>query len=561
MFVPLHLPMITQRYPFLALCLALVLASVVACSNSGEEMHRQLNELQARNQVDSVLSDTATAMALTTYFDDNGTQNERLEAHYLLARTWTDLGQAPRALEEYQNAAALADTTNLDSLGNHWLSRIYGHMGELLFTHQLPKNALEAYKKAYRHALQAKETIVSVVFYEQLGKCYYDLNLEDSTALVIEKTIDMYLAYGDTLDANTVKGAMAYMLIKNRDFDKAKSYLDDYEYRSLLSLQASDLREEWKLLYYYKGYYHQSIGNTDSALYYFNRELELSIQSNNKGLAYKGLYQVYNTLNKPDSVAKYSLLYAELTNSAYEQSSYAVLANSQQLYNYNRYKSMAQQKTIEVERARLTNLYIVFSCLFAVSIIVFFFYHYENRRKMIRQRINTKYATDMILYTKLKARLEQSDDLNQVEKQKLQEELSLIKEYLQEEQTDSLNPDQWDVPDVLLESSIVTMFHKAAAQGRTVTGDSSWTALRQACHKYLPEFMNYVDSIDSSKYKTDYIDIQICILTKMRFSISEIQTLLQLSSSNFSKRRSRLYKKLKGKEGSSTDLDKYIRSI
>ena len=64
MFVPLHLSMITQRHPFLALCLALVLASVVACSNSGEEMRRQLNELQARNQADSVLNDTATAIAL-----------------------------------------------------------------------------------------------------------------------------------------------------------------------------------------------------------------------------------------------------------------------------------------------------------------------------------------------------------------------------------------------------------------------------------------------------------------------------------------------------------------
>ena len=42
--------------------------SVVACSNNGEEMRRQLNELQARNQADSVLNDTATAIALAAYF-------------------------------------------------------------------------------------------------------------------------------------------------------------------------------------------------------------------------------------------------------------------------------------------------------------------------------------------------------------------------------------------------------------------------------------------------------------------------------------------------------------
>ena len=53
MFVPLHLPMITQRYPFLALCLALVLASVVACSNSGEEMRRQ-NGGSLYNKINSI---------------------------------------------------------------------------------------------------------------------------------------------------------------------------------------------------------------------------------------------------------------------------------------------------------------------------------------------------------------------------------------------------------------------------------------------------------------------------------------------------------------------------
>jgi len=536
------------------------LAFVVACGSNGDEMRRQLSELQARNQTDSLMTDDSLALTLCDYFDSHGTQNERLEAHYLLARTWTDLGQAPRALDEYQHAASLADTTNLDSLGHHWLCRIYGQMGELLYRHQLPRKALEAYKKAYSHAQQAKEAIVSVISHEQQGKCYYDLNDEDSAAIIIQKTIDMYLALGDTMRANTAKGPLSYLLIKNKEYKIGKEYLDDYEYRSLLSLQPSNLSEDWKLLYFYKGYYHQNIGNADSALYYYYKELQVSDQPNNKGLAYKGLYQLYNNLNYVDSVAKYAILYAEVTNRVYEHSSYSTMINSQQLYDFNYYKNVAQQKTIEANHAKQTIVIVVFSSLFLIFVIVYFFHYQNNKRKLIRQRINTKYATDMILYTKLKSKLEQSGDLSQTERQKLQEEFSLIKENLQDEQIDSLNPDQWDVPDVLLESPIVTMFHKTAAQGKPVTG-SSWTAIRQECRRYQPLFMEFIDSIDNSNYKTDFIDIQICILTKMRFSISEIQVLLQLSSSNFSKRRSRLYKKLKGKDGSSSDFDKYILSL
>ena len=70
----------------------LLLAVVVACGSDGTYMRQQLAELQDKNLADSVLNDTTLAETLATYFDDHGTQNERLEAHYLLARTWTDVG-------------------------------------------------------------------------------------------------------------------------------------------------------------------------------------------------------------------------------------------------------------------------------------------------------------------------------------------------------------------------------------------------------------------------------------------------------------------------------------
>ena len=77
-------------------------------------MLRQLNELQAMNQADSLLTNDSLAKALASYFDDYGTPNERMLAHYLLARTYTDMGEAPQALDEYHTAADCADTTAAD---------------------------------------------------------------------------------------------------------------------------------------------------------------------------------------------------------------------------------------------------------------------------------------------------------------------------------------------------------------------------------------------------------------------------------------------------------------
>ena len=82
--------------------LLFLLLLLTACTD-GEQMRRDLATLQTRNEADSLLTDSGQADTLTDYF------------------------------------------------GHHWLSRIYGQMGELLYFNQLPYNALEAYQYAYQH--------------------------------------------------------------------------------------------------------------------------------------------------------------------------------------------------------------------------------------------------------------------------------------------------------------------------------------------------------------------------------------------------------------------------
>ena len=167
-----------RRNTLTALVLAL-LALLAACTD-GDRMRRELQQLQQRNVADSLLTDSLLAMQLTRYFDRHGNQAERLLAHYLLARTWTDLGQDPRALDEYHRAAEQADTSRLDSLSHHWLNRIYGNMGILLYNNQLPYNALQAFLEAHKHARSCGEEWTAALSYAQTYQCYYDMGMPDS---------------------------------------------------------------------------------------------------------------------------------------------------------------------------------------------------------------------------------------------------------------------------------------------------------------------------------------------------------------------------------------------
>ena len=98
-----------KRQPGLCSVSLFLLFLLTACTGS-EKMRRDLDALQEKNLADSLLTDSTLAMTLADYFDSHGSQAECLEAHYLLARTCTDLGQAPRALDAFHTAAEQADT-------------------------------------------------------------------------------------------------------------------------------------------------------------------------------------------------------------------------------------------------------------------------------------------------------------------------------------------------------------------------------------------------------------------------------------------------------------------
>ena len=77
----------------------------------------QLLRLMAQNKCDTVFRSDSLQLILTDYYDNHGTPNERMLAHYLLGRAYADMGDAPKALKCYQEAAECADTT---SLGCDW---------------------------------------------------------------------------------------------------------------------------------------------------------------------------------------------------------------------------------------------------------------------------------------------------------------------------------------------------------------------------------------------------------------------------------------------------------
>ena len=83
-----------------------------------------------RDQEDMMMTNDTLAVSLCDYFDGRGTANERMLAHYILARTYIDMDEIPLALEELQKVVASADTTAADC-DRRLLARVHRQMNML----------------------------------------------------------------------------------------------------------------------------------------------------------------------------------------------------------------------------------------------------------------------------------------------------------------------------------------------------------------------------------------------------------------------------------------------
>ena len=146
----------TLRY---ILCCHVVLVFLFS-SCDGARMRQELNRIDSLNMA-RVNLDTITKMdEVVRYFDNYGTSNERMLAHYLHGRVAADRNDIPRALRYYRDAVACADTTESDC-NYAKMSRIYGQMANLFLQQRAPRLELDAEQKAGYYAWKAKATLAA----------------------------------------------------------------------------------------------------------------------------------------------------------------------------------------------------------------------------------------------------------------------------------------------------------------------------------------------------------------------------------------------------------------
>ena len=521
--------------------------------NKSRHMKLLLLKAKVRNKLAMPMS-TDSLKYIADYFDKHGDSNERMLAYYILGCVYQRSQDAPMALQYFHEAAAKADTTD-SSCDFLTLHRIHVWSAEILKNQRAISDAFHENSLAFKYAMKAKDTLSAIITYEQKANIYSKQYLIDSVISIREKLYGLYSKYGYKREAAYSLGPLIDIYAKNGNISKAKHALDVYEKMSGRFDKYGNIKKGLEVHYAIKGYYYLSINDYDSARLCFDKCLKTtSNYPNDFGYSYEGLTELYKKLHRPDSVAKYSELTRQMTDSFYTRMSTEHLQQMQAMYNYNRYRQNAEEAEKDALRTKYISIIIIMAIMAAAIGGALAVRTYIMRKR--RARVNEIKEYERSISELKKARRE-LDILTENRQTRME---SLIKE--KEEEIERLQKEKAEYEkkkDIaarimpFADEPVVRILRRHAEKEHVMMSGEE--------RKMLISLFDSYEEISRLKAVLSESEYELCLLVKLGFAPSQISLLTGRSLQDIANIRKRMYNRITGKDGSSRDFDRYIKSL
>ena len=516
-----------------------------------QKMRLELMRADAQNKSYVNFTTDSVMREVTAYYDAHGTAQERMRAHYLLGCTYRDMGDAPRALECYHDAIDKADTTSADC-DYKLLSRVYGQMAVLFQDAYLPYNQIEQLKNSCHYALKAKDTLGAICSYDYMGSAYYLLDNYDSCIIINEKSSYLFAKHGYKIQSARSLGLLSSVYVDKNDLNNAKRCIETYEREGGVFDQYGNIEKGREIFYYNKGMYLLSCNKLDSAEYYFRKTLSSGVDKNNRVAGCNGLIELYRKLGNNDSIAKYSNMCQSLYASINKDIMSQTLPKMQSMYDYSRYKYLAEKKEQETLYLKmLIGIYILF---FAATICVTFLYLRAKREKRKIAQAELLFKLSKLQHTKDDLEILLSDSNKKFEKLISSKNTQI--EILEKEL--GLHKIELSTLDERIKKTEISQKFSHLLKSLNEPSKQDWDALEAMFNDKLPFFSQFI----YSKFpKLSNEDLHLCMLIRLGYRPLEISVLMGISQGNITNKRRRLLNKIYNRDGKPGDFDAEIYKI
>lgn len=541
-------------------------------------MQYLLHRMNAENKTDVVFTSDSLAKELADHFDNHGTTNEQVLAHYLLGRTLSDMGEAPRAISNYLNAIDAADTTVTD-FNFYQLSCVYSQIATVFHTQLLLTNEIEARHKASHYAFRANQIQWALYNQAMSAGAYILMNKKDSAEILLKSAIEQYHKYGYTQEALRYSRSLIHLYTESpKRLKEAKALMDLFEAESDLFDEHHELPPSQRQYYYYKGLYYEGVHRLDSAEHFYRKIYRPKMSYTSQEPMYKGLLSVFSKRHQADSIAKYAWLYGMANDSSVNVKDQNLVAQMAASYRYNCLQEESHKNELKAYRT-LIALIVLTVLLVIISVAGFLLWRYY--RKRYQQKINQlkmefadtteeyeenlhklqllesshQKVISIIQEELLNARNESTnikekyDDaqktivyINQEyesEKSRLLDENRVLQERIRILQKEEIFSAHLSVSESFAKEKIVKRIHEIAKKPVTPVTDEEWNELTKTFGNTYPDlFHELCQRCDTPQ------SVRVCILTVLGIGSNEQANMLGTTMQRISNIKSALNKAL-----------------
>ena len=270
----------------------------------------------------------STIRAAANYYNNHGSDFQRVRANYLLGRVYCDMHLYGHALTSF-NKAIKVESEN-DSAINRYKARSATWAGYVYEVKGLHKDALRYNKLAYGYAKKAGAQVTDIYSLRDIGRSYSYLKQNNTAIPYYRQAAKKAKAIDDANLYNMVMEELAGIYIEEGRLDEAYAALNT----KFLATTDKDIASH----YYIWAMYFEKIGQLDSAVAYDKRGMKYSDVSIKRDVSLD-LARLLMKQGKHNEAIKY-----------YEQ--YSVYSDSVTASELNETSDMLSQveKNIDIER-------------------------------------------------------------------------------------------------------------------------------------------------------------------------------------------------------------------
>ena len=546
-----------DEHPDSALHLLTAYADSIGTQPEETQMYHCLLTIQAQDKLYMKPESDSLINRIVAFYDETDDKDKQMMAYYYQGSAYRDLNDAPRALKAFQQVLQLGEGYPPCDL----FARTYNQMGTLFAYQGLYDESLEANKKAAEQfILQGKKHRISYAL-RDIARMHGVKNHRDSASHYYQRAYQTAISANDSNRMNRILAETGCFLTHDSTTrETGKQILrtlinQGKEYPNILSCLGSLYRYEQKW---------------DSA-YHFLNKMKTSRDIKRRHKAYQDLFLIENHKGNYALASRYSLQANILRDSIDQMTQTEAIAKVQSLYNYQ-HTEQENYRLKDANAQKLLLIYILTSILtISIAIVVASYFYIKQKQETaarqaekIKELKEKRYAQSQEAMEENRKKIEalekellaKDNHINELERQQKQAQKTSLE--ITNQQIEATKTEQELRIRSLQQSRIYLHFHNACHDSAIRLTGNDWVELAKAINEAYPSFS---EKLYTYCPKLSTIELNICCLIKISIPTSDIATLVERSRSAVTLSRSRLYKKMQGKEGKAEDLDRFILDL